>query len=95
MFESANGHSQLVTPEAIARTFGAVEAQARLVVLNACYTAPIAEALRAHSLVTAGVLPRLARGQTGCSRSSFASSGLASSPPHGLVRRSRRQPVDL
>lgn len=48
MFDSANGHSQLVTPEAIARTFGAVEAQARLVVLNACYTAPIAEALRAH-----------------------------------------------
>jgi len=48
MFDSANGHSQLVTPEAIARTFGAVEAQARLVVLNACYTAPIAEALRVH-----------------------------------------------
>jgi len=48
MFDSANGHSQLVTREAIARTFGAVEAQAQLVVLNACYTAPIADALRAH-----------------------------------------------
>jgi hypothetical protein len=48
MFDSANGRSQLVTPEAIARTFGAAGAQVRLVVLNACYSAPIAEALRGH-----------------------------------------------
>jgi WD40 repeat protein len=47
-FHSATGGLQVVTPEAIIETFGAVSAQVRLVVLNACYTAPIAEALRAH-----------------------------------------------
>ena len=46
VLDSANGRSQLVTPEAIARTFGAVGTQVRLVVLNACYSATIAEALR-------------------------------------------------
>ncbi|TMQ09207.1 MAG: CHAT domain-containing protein [Deltaproteobacteria bacterium] len=48
IFDGANGRSQLVTPEAIARTFGAVGTQVRLVVLNACYSAPIAKALRGH-----------------------------------------------
>ena len=48
VFDSASGGSQLVTSDAIARTFGAVTAKVRLVVLNACYTAPIAEALRGH-----------------------------------------------
>jgi hypothetical protein len=37
VFDSANGRSQLVTPEAMARTFSAVGPQVRLVVLNACY----------------------------------------------------------
>jgi hypothetical protein len=48
VFDSANGRSQMVAPEAIAQTFGALGAQVRLVVLNACYTAPIAEVLLAH-----------------------------------------------
>src|SRR5262249_36151116 len=38
----------VVTPEAIAQTFGAVRASVRLVVMNACYTAPTAEGLLAH-----------------------------------------------
>src|SRR5262245_36284617 len=48
MFDSASGRSQLVTPEAIARTFGAVDTPVRLVVLNACYTVAVAEALRGY-----------------------------------------------
>jgi hypothetical protein len=48
VFDSANGRSQLVTPEAIASTLGAVDARARLVVLNACFTEPMAEALLVH-----------------------------------------------
>ena len=44
----ANGRSQMVTPEAIAQTLEAVSAQVRLVVLNACYSAAIADALLAH-----------------------------------------------
>jgi WD40 repeat protein len=48
VFDGASGRGRLVTPEAIARAVGAVDASVRLVVLNACYTAPIAEALRAH-----------------------------------------------
>ncbi|HET7499920.1 MAG TPA: CHAT domain-containing protein [Kofleriaceae bacterium] len=54
-FHSATGGSQVVTPEAIAETFGAVSAQIRLVVLNACDTAPIAEALRAHVDCVVGI----------------------------------------
>jgi hypothetical protein len=38
----------VVTPEAFAQTLDAAGASVRLVVLNACYTAPIAEALLAH-----------------------------------------------
>src|ERR1043165_31132 len=48
VFDGANGRSHVVSPEAIAQAFGAVGAKVRLVVLNACYTAPIAEALLAH-----------------------------------------------
>ncbi|HEX3477143.1 MAG TPA: CHAT domain-containing protein, partial [Kofleriaceae bacterium] len=48
VFDSAHGRSHVVSPEAIAQTFGAVGARVRLVVLNACYTAPLAEALLAH-----------------------------------------------
>jgi hypothetical protein len=44
----ANGRSQVVTPEAIAQTLDAVGAQVRLVVLKACYSASIADALLAH-----------------------------------------------
>ncbi|HEX7842251.1 MAG TPA: CHAT domain-containing protein [Kofleriaceae bacterium] len=44
----ANGRSQVVTPEALAQTLDAVGAQVRLVVLNACYSASIADALLAH-----------------------------------------------
>jgi hypothetical protein len=48
VFDGASGRSQLVTPEAIARTLCAVDAPVRLVVLHVCYTVPIAEVLRAH-----------------------------------------------
>jgi len=48
MLDGDGGRGQLVTPEAIARTFGAVGSSVRLVVLNACYSAPLAEALREH-----------------------------------------------
>jgi hypothetical protein len=48
VFDSANGRSHVVSPEAIAQTFGAVGAKVRLVLLYAGYTAPIAEALLAH-----------------------------------------------
>jgi hypothetical protein len=44
----ANGRGQVVTPEAIAQTLDAVDAQVRLVVLNTCYSASIADALLAH-----------------------------------------------
>jgi hypothetical protein len=44
----ANGHSQVISAEAIAQTLAAVGAQVRLVVLNACYSLPIADALLVH-----------------------------------------------
>ncbi|HEX7837192.1 MAG TPA: CHAT domain-containing protein, partial [Kofleriaceae bacterium] len=47
-FHDAAGGAQVVSPEAIAQTLGAVGAPVKLVVLNACFTAPIAEALLAH-----------------------------------------------
>jgi hypothetical protein len=47
-FHSAAGGRQVVSPEAIARTLAAAGAQVRLVVLNACFTEPIAEALLPH-----------------------------------------------
>jgi hypothetical protein len=48
VFDSATGASRVVTPEALAQTFGAVDTPVRLVLLNACYTGPLAEALLAH-----------------------------------------------
>jgi hypothetical protein len=48
VFDGANGCSKVVTPEAFAQALDAAGASVRLVVLNACYTAPIAEALIAH-----------------------------------------------
>jgi WD40 repeat protein len=47
-FHDAAGGAQVVSPEAIAQTLGAVGASVKVVVLNACFTAPIAEALLAH-----------------------------------------------
>src|SRR5215831_16488201 len=44
-FHSPAGSRQVVSPEAIARTLAAAGTQVRLVVLNACFTEPIAEAL--------------------------------------------------
>jgi hypothetical protein len=48
VLNGANGRSQVMPPEAIARTLDAVGARVRLVVLNACYSASIADALLAH-----------------------------------------------
>src|ERR1044071_6493605 len=45
-FHDAVGSAQVVSPEAIAQAFGAAGASVKLVVLNACFTEPIAEALR-------------------------------------------------
>jgi hypothetical protein len=47
-FHDSAGGAQLVSPEAIAQAFGATGTSVRLVVLSACYTAPVAEALLAH-----------------------------------------------
>src|SRR4249920_2099405 len=44
-FHDAAGGAQVVSPEAIAQTFGAAGASVKLVVLNACFTEPIGEAL--------------------------------------------------
>jgi hypothetical protein len=48
MFDGGDGRGQLMTPEASAQTLDAAGASVRLVVLNACYAASIAEALLAH-----------------------------------------------
>jgi len=48
VFHASAGGEQLVSPEAIAQTLGAAGAPVRLVVLNACFTEPIAKALLAH-----------------------------------------------
>jgi hypothetical protein len=47
-FHDAAGGAQAVSPGAIAQAFGAAGSSVKLVVLNACFTAPIAEALLAH-----------------------------------------------
>jgi len=47
-FHDAAGGAQVVSPEAIAQTLGAAGASVKVVVLNACFTAPIADALLAH-----------------------------------------------
>src|SRR5262249_23917620 len=43
-----DGRGHVVTPEAFAQTLDAAGASVRLVVLNACYTASLADALLAH-----------------------------------------------
>ena len=48
MFDGAEGRGQVVTPEAFVQTLAATDPQVRLVVLNACFTAPMARALLAH-----------------------------------------------
>jgi hypothetical protein len=47
-FHDAAGGAQVVSPEAIAQTLGAAGASVKVVVLNACFTAQIAETLLAH-----------------------------------------------
>src|SRR5215831_5730911 len=47
-FEGADGQAQVVSPEAIAETFGAAGASVQLVVLSACYGEAAAEALIGH-----------------------------------------------
>jgi hypothetical protein len=48
VFDSASGCGKAVTPEAFGQTLDAAGASVRLIVLNACHTASIAEALLAH-----------------------------------------------
>jgi hypothetical protein len=47
-FQAADGRAQVVSPEAIAETFGAAGASVQLVVLSACYGEAAAKALLAH-----------------------------------------------
>jgi hypothetical protein len=47
-FQASDGTARLVSAAAIQQTFGAAGASVRLIVLNACYSAPQAEALLAH-----------------------------------------------
>jgi hypothetical protein len=47
-FQAADGRAQVVSPEAIAETFGAPGASVQLVVLSACYGEAAAQALIAH-----------------------------------------------
>lgn len=48
MFVGANGRGQIVTPAAFTQTLAAAGVQVRLVVLNACFSAAMAQALAAH-----------------------------------------------
>ncbi len=47
-FQTARGHAQVVPPAALAAAFGAAGGSVKLVVLNACYSEPQADALLAH-----------------------------------------------
>jgi hypothetical protein len=47
-FQTAEGSAQVVSPAAIAETFGAAGGSVKLVVLSACYGQATAEALLAH-----------------------------------------------
>ena len=47
-FQAPDGRAQIVSPEAIAETFGAAGGSVQLVVLSACYGDAAAEALTAH-----------------------------------------------
>ena len=48
MFDGADGRGHVVTSEAFVQTLAAAGPQVRLVVLNACFTEPMARALLAH-----------------------------------------------
>jgi hypothetical protein len=48
VFDDADGRSHVVTPDAFVKTLAAAGPQVRLVVLNACFTEPMAQALLAH-----------------------------------------------
>ena len=48
MFDGAEGRGNVVTPEAFVQTFASAGPQVRLVVLNACFTEPMAQSLLAH-----------------------------------------------
>jgi hypothetical protein len=48
VLDGADGRGHVVTPEAFVQALAAAGPQVRLVVLNACFTAPMAEALLAH-----------------------------------------------
>lgn len=43
-FHDPAGGKQMVSPRAIAQTLGAADSSVKLVVLHACFTAPIADA---------------------------------------------------
>lgn len=58
LFQSPQGHGQLVTTAALARTLRAAGASVKLVVLNACYTDVQAEALVAHVPCVVGMQGR-------------------------------------
>jgi hypothetical protein len=47
-FQAPNGDARIVSPAAIAETFGAAGSSVKLVVLSACYSEAPAEALLAH-----------------------------------------------
>jgi hypothetical protein len=48
LFQTAEGRAQIVSPAALADTFGAAGASVKLVVLSACYREELAAALLAH-----------------------------------------------
>jgi len=48
LFQTAEGRAQVVSPAAIAETFGAAGGSVKVVVLSACYSQVSAEALLAH-----------------------------------------------
>jgi hypothetical protein len=54
-FQTAKGDAQVVSPAAIAETFGAAGASVQLVVLSACYSEAPAEALLAHVACVVGM----------------------------------------
>jgi hypothetical protein len=55
MLHGDEGAAQLVSPAALTQLFAAVGGQVRLIVLDACYSAPIADALLAHCDCIVGV----------------------------------------
>jgi WD40 repeat protein len=54
-FQNAAGGTQFVSPEAIAQTLDAAGSSVKLVVLSACFTVTVAEALLAHTACVVGM----------------------------------------